>query len=384
MTDIQHFFFSPILLTPVPNPLYFSLFLQFLSSKTTVKKIERSKEDHLLRTSSPCNGHCFHVHKAAGHSLKPKMSGEAFARQRRRKRRRPLEAAVGSRNNNSNAVNQDSSTALRRKPTVTSNTSNFDSFEDDSSLAFLDSNGVALSDYKAIQVSLLKLLQQRQSSPNHRRSVRLWQQQALFQFTKNPGKVKGTVLRENDKSNPFPQRREWRPFAKRCIPFTKLGTPVVDAVLALERKGSYVLSLGAQHPGSEVPLLLALRFYGVPSPSGMERRKKIAGKAMGVTPLLQTVPLLYNDIPSNETMEDSIFSFRRNISPASTPVYVLVSNEWNIGVAMFQPSDVWRVGFCCFQWTLMLNCRLMHAILDLLGGGTGWKSHLVFFASWSF
>ncbi|CAJ1912187.1 unnamed protein product [Cylindrotheca closterium] len=273
------------------------------------------------------------------------MPEEAVRRQRRRKRRRPQERTRGSNANHNAATNKDSSAAVRRKPTATAKS--LKNFEDDSSLAFLDSNGAALSDHKAMQVSLLKLLHKRQTggnNTNNRRSnVRTWQQQTLFQFTKRPRVKPATALRhENNMSNAPPQRREWRPFVKRCIPFTQLGTPVLDAVLAPERKGSFVLSLGAQHPGSEVPLLLALRFYGVPSPSGMERQKKIAGKARGITPLLQTVPLLYNDIPSNESMEDSIFNFRRNISPASTPVSILVSNDWNIGMAMFQPSNVWR------------------------------------------
>lgn len=300
------------------------------------------------------------------------MLEEAVRRQRRRKRRRPQEGTA-KKNNHSNKTNDSSTRSNIRS-----------SFEDDSSLAFLDSSGATLSDHKPIQVDLLKLLQQRQVG-TFQRSVRIWQQQALFQFTKNPTTTTTTtVQRENNNASPQ-QRREWRQFAKRSIPFTKLGTPVVDAVLALERKGSFVLSLGAQHPGSDVPLLLALRFYGVPSPSGMERQKQIAGKAMGITPLLQTVPLLYNDIPSNETMEDSIFNFRRNISPASTPVFVLVSNEWKIGMAMFQPSDVWRVGF--FSCVCFVNIEVSISIISCMlsiGGGTCWKSRIVFLAAGSF
>ncbi|KAL3940877.1 MAG: hypothetical protein SGBAC_004672 [Bacillariaceae sp.] len=276
----------------------------------------------------------------------------AVRRQRRRKRRRLQEGALRPNNNAANNNNNDDDSTVRRKPTRTTAANKsilHSSFEDDSSLAFLDSNGAALSDHKAIQVSLLQLLEERQSGgrrKSNRRSIRSWQHQALFQFTKNPrvAKPRTSYRQESDKSsNAAPlQRRQWRGFAKRCIPFTQLGTPVLDAVLAPERKGSFVLSLGGQHPGSEVPLLLALRFYGIPSPSGMDRQKKIAGKAMGITPLLQTVPLLYNDIPTTESMEDSIFNFRRNISPASTPVSILVSNDWNIGMAMFQPSNVWR------------------------------------------
>jgi hypothetical protein len=68
-----------------------------------------------------------------------------------------------------------------------------------------------------------------------------------------------------------PQKRQWRPCAERKIPFTALDTPASDAVLTLETKGSYLLSLGSY---SDYPLdeelhkeegerpSLALRFYG--------------------------------------------------------------------------------------------------------------------------
>jgi hypothetical protein len=68
-----------------------------------------------------------------------------------------------------------------------------------------------------------------------------------------------------------PQKRQWRPCADRKIPFTALGTPASDAVLTLETKGSYLLSLGSysdhhqeeesQQEEGERPSL-ALRFYG--------------------------------------------------------------------------------------------------------------------------
>ena len=59
------------------------------------------------------------------------------------------------------------------------------------------------------------------------------------------------------------------------------------------------------------------------------------------TPLLQTTPLLYEIL--NESPEETVFNFRRGISPATTPIKLLISSDWTVGVAMFQPSTVWTV-----------------------------------------
>jgi hypothetical protein len=68
-----------------------------------------------------------------------------------------------------------------------------------------------------------------------------------------------------------PKKRHWRPCAERKIPFTTLETPASDAVLTLETKGSYLLSLGSHsdhyheddsHREDRERPSLALRFYG--------------------------------------------------------------------------------------------------------------------------
>jgi hypothetical protein len=68
-----------------------------------------------------------------------------------------------------------------------------------------------------------------------------------------------------------PKKRQWRPCAERKIPFTALETPASDAVLTLETKGSYLLSLGSYsdhhreeetHGEEGERPSLALRFYG--------------------------------------------------------------------------------------------------------------------------
>ena len=104
---------------------------------------------------------------------------------------------------------------------------------DDSSLAFLDTrSGHALADRKSVSSCIPKLIEGRRSGQWERKRW-AWQSQALTSFTKRPS-IKGD------------HRRKWRPVAKRSIPFTQLGTPPSEAILALERNGSYVLSLGAK------------------------------------------------------------------------------------------------------------------------------------------
>lgn len=213
--------------------------------------------------------------------------------------------------------------------------------EDDSGLKFLDSDGDALSSGRVIRSNLPVLLEERRLGKW--KLQRDWQSKALVTFTQKP--------KQQEMS-----RRQWREFAARSIPFTHLGTPSSDAVLALERNGSYVLSLGAagttssaNSPSSsgrgveEPSLALALRFYGIPSPAAVNARKGSPFGPSPNTPLLQTTPLLYEI--NNDSAEDAIFNFRRNVSPATTPVKILVSSDWRLGVAIFQPSNVWRVSF---------------------------------------
>eukprot|EP00980_Cylindrotheca_fusiformis_P007003 scaffold1470_cov195-Cylindrotheca_fusiformis.AAC.3 len=202
------------------------------------------------------------------------------------------------------------------------------SFDDDSSLAFLDDYGEVLRGKDTKKAVLPAILEERRSGLKNARSIVRWQAKALSKFTSKPEEERHC-------------RRQWRPFARRCIPFTKLGTPISDAVLALERNGSFVLSLGGTTEGSAIPLSLAIRFYGIPSRWGIHANERTVGRRPGVTPLLATIPLLYDPMV-NESAEETIFNFTRNVSPATTPVKILVSNDWNMGMAMFQPSNVWR------------------------------------------
>ena len=124
---------------------------------------------------------------------------------------------------------------------------------DDSTLTFLDENGDFLEDRnRAVLSSVPILLAQRQLgskwSSSGRRQRRFWQHLTLKHSTNRP---------------PLGlPRRQWRSFAVRSIPFTQLGSPPSDAVLALDRQGSFVLCLGTSDVRN-APLALALRFFGM-------------------------------------------------------------------------------------------------------------------------
>ena len=154
----------------------------------------------------------------------------------RRRRKRARSEAFKPPNNNSSS----SSTRRRAIPTL----------EDDSAFLFGTSSGECEENNKnksndsggpADRVCLPLLLEERRLGNWKRRQTTFWQTKAL---TCHDGKT-----------------RQWRSFASRSIPFTHLDTPASDAVLALERTGSYVLSLGGKD-GHDSSLALALRLYG--------------------------------------------------------------------------------------------------------------------------
>ena len=113
------------------------------------------------------------------------------------------------------------------------------------------------------------------------------------------------------------QRRglmRWKHCFLRSIPFSSLETPWTDAVLGLDRTGSYMLSIGGGQEQTEnvhnqsrregstfskrrYPSLV-IRMYVVPSPASLHQRKStisISGRpsnSCSVSHLLQTVPLL--------------------------------------------------------------------------------------------
>ena len=118
---------------------------------------------------------------------------------------------------------------------------------DDSELTFLDHDGDFVADRRVTACSVITLLRERSQRTFCNRQCQVWQQRALKYHLKKPP--------------PDCPRRQWRSYCKRSIPFTQLGTPHSEAVLAMDRKGSFVLCLGAKDLRG-VPLALAIRFFG--------------------------------------------------------------------------------------------------------------------------
>jgi hypothetical protein len=277
----------------------------------------------------------------------------------RRRRKRARSEASKPQNNNNNNNNNSSITRRARRAIPT--------LEDDSAFLFGTSTGEHEEHDKnntsTDRVCLPLLLEERRLG-NWKRRQTLWQTKAL-------------TCHDGGKT------RQWRSFASRSIPFTHLDTPASDAVLALERSGSYALSLGGKDGNASSSLALALRLYGkdcnyvmmvycivlwrkkrattttiqdsymiivhctvgVPSPAAVQARSGSFGRA-STTPLLQTTPLLHAIAPvDEESLEESIFTFQRAVSPANTPVKVVISNDWRVGVALLLPVQApsWTV-----------------------------------------
>lgn len=165
---------------------------------------------------------------------------------------------------------------------------------------------------------------------------------------------------------------QWRDYVVRKIPFTKLGTPSFDAVLAIERSGSYILSIGgrsqdnnndarhenrADYNTNDTPAL-ALRFYGMPSPSQISQqqhsivsplptsllenhREPLLGNnsSRRNSPLLHTIPLLTANTMGPENRRNYMLVASEGLSaPVTIPVQFLISCDWKIGVAFIRYS----------------------------------------------
>ncbi len=116
--------------------------------------------------------------------------------------------------------------------------------------------------------SLPILLDQRQrgSWSAHRRQRSSWRQRMLTKHSPPPTQQEQTLEhRMKNKNN-----NHWRDYAQRIIPFSQLQTPHCDAVLALEREGSFVMAVsegdesvyGGQRPQHPSAPRLSLRFHG--------------------------------------------------------------------------------------------------------------------------
>jgi hypothetical protein len=138
-----------------------------------------------------------------------------------------------------------SSDEARVLPTMKSSSQGVPSLDDSTSTLF-ESNKDCSADKEEMPSSLLILLEERRLGL-WCHGPRTWQDR--------------TLKRSIHKPRSGQARRDWRPFAANVIPFTHLGTPPGDAVLAMDRQGSFVLCLGTKG-AYNAPLALSLRFYG--------------------------------------------------------------------------------------------------------------------------
>ena len=122
--------------------------------------------------------------------------------------------------------------------------------KDDYDLSFLDdTEESSRQEQPVLATSPLPILLDERRSGRWRGRQLAWQAKAISRVETTKTSVKS--------------RRQWRSYALRSIPFTMLGTPPSDAVLALERHGSYVLTLrGKENENESSNLALSLCFYG--------------------------------------------------------------------------------------------------------------------------
>jgi hypothetical protein len=261
----------------------------------------------------------------------------SFQTRRRRKRKQQSATTINNNNkegNSNNINNNNNRIILNFQP------------EDDAKLAFLDRDGDNLNDSKCKFKSLPLLLEQRRSgllrggsSAKTKQKQEQFQTEMLFNFTKK------TLDRGI-------ARRQWRPYAHKSVTFTSLGTPPSDAVLSMNRQGTALLSLGTKDDPRASPGL-ALRFYGLRH--GKPNELSTTTTRMKA-PLLQTVPLLHGvgKLDGRGGEEAVIFNFHGAVSPASTPVRVLMSNDWKIGVALVTKPKPWDASIGSDSGTLIL------------------------------
>lgn len=200
--------------------------------------------------------------------------------------------------------------------------------------AFLDKDGDELVDRRPQFRSLPILLEERRSGMWQAKQKK-WQCEMMFNFTKKPVKA-------------YLGRRQWRTFANRKIPFTRLGSPPSDAVLAMEHNGDYVLTLGSMDDNCEG---LALRFYGIYSDAIRKRRHPCTRNSyignsrvnnVVRAPLLQTTPLhcgtRSHQVSTDSVADDETLDRPKHVSPSITPVELVISKDWKVGVALLYPT----------------------------------------------
>lgn len=211
------------------------------------------------------------------------------------------------------------------------------------------------------------------------KSLKFWKSRMLQSDDSNG---KGEHLSSN-------QGKNWRPYCYRRIPFTELGTPASDAILALDPSGSYMISVGGrsefnpnhsdemeermrkeeQGKGMEV-ISLALRFYGLPLSRVHRDSYQSREKLNSMSPLLLTIPIAYQD---NHASQQPLNEYRYNNSG-------IVGNSMSAGFGPNWDIDLLAPPPALFPiriWTS--SDGILGAVLARLWHHEGWigVSHLL-------
>jgi len=157
-------------------------------------------------------------------------------------------------------------------------------------------------------------------------------------------------------------KQTWKQYTKQSIPFSKLQTPITDAILALSRYGSYMIGVGGvpqgititSHPIYKTCPHLILKFYGVPSPCRLKQiedqnqrvdsasRRSVPSQI--TSPLIHAVPLLFKNSNSqienqNHPVPPGLLGHNEYESPAANiPMKLLLSECESVGVAFLHHS----------------------------------------------
>jgi len=194
-----------------------------------------------------------------------------------------------------------------------------------------------------------------------RRFTTSWKSQILYQSISVPNnheRYSNPLLTANQSN-----KQTWKPNTKQSIPFSKLQTPITDAILALSRFGSYLIGVGSipqgvnvtSHPIYKTCPHLILKFYGVPSPCRLkqiEDQKDNSTNSSSMTstrvtitsPLIHAVPLLFKNSNSqienqNHPCPSGLLGHNEYESPAANiPIKVLLSQCESVGVAFLHHS----------------------------------------------
>lgn len=88
----------------------------------------------------------------------------------------------------------------------------------------------------------------------------------------------------------------WHNFARKSIPFAALETSSSDAVLAIDRSGSFLISIGkvrqtTSASDGEDRQSLAIHFHAMPSPSSLVGTGRLC-RQYNVSPHFCTIPLI--------------------------------------------------------------------------------------------